>query len=106
MIIIKQVQSAGILALLVLKRYTLFFKRNNMLPLFQYIEKEIHRPCLPSISYLKMHNLYYSYIYVYAVVLGDIPVNSPLGEGIDSLFSGMFTIAGNHVWGLLYYCSS
>ena len=77
-----------------------------MLLLFEYREKEIHIPCLPSISQLKMHNLYHSYIYLYAVVLGDIPVSSPLGEDIDPLFSGMFTIAANHVWVLLYYCSS
>ena len=53
-----------------------------------------------------MHNLYHSYVYLYAVVLGDIPVSSPLGEDIDPLVSGMFTIAANHVWVLLYYCSS
>ena len=53
-----------------------------------------------------MHNLYPSYIYVYAVVLGDIPVSSPLAEGIDPLFSGMFTIAANYVSVLLYNCSS
>ena len=52
-----------------------------------------------------MHKLYHSYIYVYAVILGDIPVDSPLGKDIDPFFSGMFTIAANHVW-VLHYCSS
>ena len=70
--------------------------------IFKYTNREIHRPYLPSIFQLETHNLCNSYIYVYAVVLGDIPVSFSFGEDIDLLFSGMLTIAANHVWVLLY----